>query len=76
MKNNLFVFKKNKRKVIEALKNGTIDYVTDSKWSFSDEFFAFLLSSGFFSFAQRHLSQSQSKKKHSLLDTNWTYALS
>jgi len=43
MKNNLTVFKKNKPKVIKALKEGRIDYVSDSRWSFSDEFFSFLL---------------------------------
>jgi hypothetical protein len=62
MKNNLFVFKKNKRKVIQALKNGTIDYVADSKWSFSDEFFAFLLSSGFFSFVEESYPSPRARK--------------
>jgi hypothetical protein len=52
MKNNLCVFKNSKRKVIQALKKGTIDYVADSKWSFSDELFAFLISIGFFSFVE------------------------
>ena len=50
MKNNLYIFKKNKRKVIEALKKGQIDYVANSKWSFSDHFFAFFLSLSFFDF--------------------------
>jgi len=52
MKNNLTVFKKNKPKVIKALKEGRIDYVSDSRWSFSDEFFSFLLSVGFFDFVE------------------------
>ena len=50
MKNNLYLFKKNKRKVIEALKRGQIDYVANSKWSFSDHFFVFFLSLSFFDF--------------------------
>ncbi len=51
-KNNTLIFKKSKRKVIEALKKGDIDYVAQSKWSFADKFFAFLIAIGFFSFAQ------------------------
>lgn len=48
MKNNLVVFKKNKPKVIKALKDGRISYVADSKWSFACKFYAFLISIGFF----------------------------
>lgn len=52
MKNNLVVFKKNKPKVLAALKRGDIDYVANSRWSFADEFFSFLLSVGFFDFVE------------------------
>ena len=62
MKNNLCVFKNSRRKVIQALKNGTIDYVADSKWSFSDEFFAFLLSIGFFNFVEDTYPSPRARK--------------
>lgn len=52
MKSKLAVFKKNKPKVIAALKEGDIDYVDGTSWSFSDKFFAFLLSVGFFEFTE------------------------
>jgi len=52
MKNNIVVFKKNKAKVIKALKEGRIDFVGESKWSFSDKFFSFLISIGFFDFVE------------------------
>lgn len=62
MKNNLYLFKKNKRKVIEALKRGQIDYVADSKWSFSDHFFAFLLSLSFFDFVEKTYPSPRMRK--------------
>jgi hypothetical protein len=62
MKNNLVVFKKNKRKVIAALKNGEISYVASSKWSFADEFFAFLLSVGFFAFVEETYPSPRQRK--------------
>jgi len=52
MKNELAIFKKNKPKVVAALKEGNISYVAESKWSFADKFFAFLISIGFFSFVE------------------------
>ena len=62
MKNNLCVFKNSRRKVIEALKKGNIDYVADSKWSFSDHFFAFLLSIKFFSFVEETYPSPRARK--------------
>lgn len=62
MKNNVYIFKKNKPKVIEALKKGNIDYVTDSKWSFSDHFFAFLLSLSFFDFTEKTYPSPRMRK--------------
>ena len=62
MKNNIVVFKKNKPKVIKALKEGRIDYVADSKWSFSDEFFSFLLSVGFFEFVENTYPSPRMRK--------------
>ena len=62
MKNNLCIFKNSKRKVIEALKKGNIDYVAESKWSFSDEFFAFLLSSKFFDFVEKTYPSPRARK--------------
>jgi len=59
---NLCVFKNSKRKVIKALKNGTIDYVADSKWSFSDEFFAFLFSLPFFDFVEKTYPSPRARK--------------
>jgi hypothetical protein len=50
MKNNAYIFKNNKSRVVASLKKGNIDYVADSKWSFSDHFFAFFLSLSFFDF--------------------------
>ena len=52
MKSKLAVFVKNKPKVIAALKAGDIDYVDETSWSFSDKFYAFLLSIGFFEFTE------------------------
>jgi len=62
MKNNVYIFKNNKPKVIEALKNGNIDYVTESKWSFSDHFFAFLLSLSFFDFVEKTYPSPRMRK--------------
>jgi hypothetical protein len=62
MKNNLCVFKNSKSKVIEALKKGNIDYVAGSKWSFSDEFFAFLLSIMFFDFVENTYPSPRARK--------------
>ncbi len=62
MKNNLYVFKKNKPQVIKALKNGEIDYVANSKWSFCDEFFAFCMSVGFFSFVEKTYPSPRQRK--------------
>ena len=52
MKNELVVFKKNKPRVIAALKDGRIDFVDGTSWSFADKFFSFLLSIGFFEFVE------------------------
>lgn len=62
MKNNIVVFKKNKRKVIAALKEGRVDYVADSKWSFSDGLFSFLLSVGFFEFVENTYPSPRMRK--------------
>jgi len=52
MKDKLTVFVKNRPKVIVALKEGDIDYVDGTAWSFPDRLFAFLLSVGFFEYAE------------------------
>ena len=52
MKNELVVFKKNKPRVIAALKDGRIDFVDGTSWSFADKFFSFLLAIGFFEFVE------------------------
>jgi len=52
MKNELVAFKKNKPRVIASLKKGNIDFVDGTSWSFSDKFFSFLLSIGFFEFVE------------------------
>jgi hypothetical protein len=62
MKNNLAVFKKNKPRVIAALKKGDIDYVDSTSWSFSDRFFAFLLSIGFFKFTEETYPSPRARK--------------
>ena len=62
MKSNLVIFKKNKHKVIEALKKGQISYVASSKWSFCDEFFAFCISVGFFDFVEASYPSPRARK--------------
>jgi hypothetical protein len=62
MKNELAIFKKNKPKVIAALKEGEISYVADSRWSFADEFFSFLFSVGFFSFVEETYPSPRMRK--------------
>jgi len=62
MKNDLTVFVKNKPKVIAALKKGDIDYVDSTSWSFSDKFFAFLLSVGFFEFTEKSYPSPRVRK--------------
>lgn len=52
MKSDLVIFKKNKPRVVAALKDGDIDYVDGTSWSFADRFFALLLSIGFFKFTE------------------------
>lgn len=62
MKNEIAIFKKNKPKVVAALKEGRIDYVAESRWSFADEFFAFLLAIGFFSFVEKTYPSPRMRK--------------
>jgi hypothetical protein len=52
MKSDLKVFVKNRPRVMAALKAGDIDYVDGTSWSFSDKFFAFLLSIGFLKYSE------------------------
>ena len=44
----LIVYEEDKPKVLTALKDGHIDYVDLTSWTFVDKFFALLLESGFF----------------------------
>jgi hypothetical protein len=62
MKNNLVVFKKNKPRVIAALKDGRIDFVDGTSWSFADKFFSFLLSIGFFDFVEETYPSPRMRK--------------
>ncbi|TET14688.1 MAG: IS4/IS5 family transposase [Actinobacteria bacterium] len=62
MKNNIAVFKKNKPKVIAALKDGRIDFVDGTSWSFPDKFFSFLLSIGFFEFVEDTYTSPRMRK--------------
>ena len=62
MKSNLTVFVKNKPRVIAALKRGDIDYVDSASWSFSDKFFAFLLSIEFFKFTEETYPSPRARK--------------
>jgi hypothetical protein len=62
MKSNLVIFKKNKHKVIKALKNGQISYMASSKWSFSDEFYAFCLLVFFFDFVEATYPSPRARK--------------
>ena len=62
MKNELVVFKKNKPRVIAALKDGRIDFVDGTSWSFSDKFFSFLLSVGFFDFVEETYPSPRMRK--------------
>ena len=49
---NFFVYTQNKKKVARDLATGNIDYGSFSKMDFVDEFFAFVLATDFFTFAQ------------------------
>ncbi len=62
MKSNLVIFKKNKPRVIAALKAADIDYVDSASWSFSDKFFVFLLSIGFFEFVEDSYPSPRTRK--------------
>lgn len=44
----LIIYEENKIKVIDALKEGRIDYLDLSSWGFQDNFFAFLIGMRFF----------------------------
>jgi hypothetical protein len=44
----LIIYEENKPKVLQALKDGRIDYVALSKWGFVDRLFGFLVSTKFF----------------------------
>jgi len=45
---NLIIFTKNKIEVRRRLKEGRVDYIDSTSWSFIDRFFAFLMDSKFF----------------------------
>lgn len=45
---NLVIFKKNKIEVRRRLKEGRVDYIDSTSWSFIDRFFAFLMDEKFF----------------------------
>ena len=62
-RNNYFVYTQNKSKVTKALKEGDIDYGSFSKMDFIDEFFAFLMSSDFFSFCNMTYPSPRVKKE-------------
>jgi len=62
MKNNIAVFKKNKPRVIAALKDGRIDFVDGTSWSFPDKFFSFLISIGFFDFVEETYPSPRMRK--------------
>lgn len=42
------IYEENRIKVIDALKDGRIDYLDLADWTFQDRFFAFLLGIRFF----------------------------
>ena len=62
MKNNIAIFKKNKPRVIAALKDGRIDFVDGTSWSFPDKFFSFLISIGFFDFVEETYPSPRMRK--------------
>jgi len=62
MKSDLKVFVRNRPKVMAALKAGDIDYVDGTSWSFSDKFFAFLLSIGFFKYSEETYPSPRQRK--------------
>lgn len=62
MKSELVIFKKSRPKVLAALKKGDIDYVDGAAWSFSDRFFSFLLSVGFFEFVEDSYPSPRARK--------------
>lgn len=62
MKSELTVLVKNRPKVIAALKEGDIDYVDGTSWSYPDKLFAFLLSTGFFKFTEDTYPSPRARK--------------
>lgn len=45
------IYHKDQKRVLECLKNGDIEYVDSTQWSFADEFLCFVLQLKFFDFA-------------------------
>jgi len=44
----LIIYEENKPKVLQALKDGRIEYIALSKWEFVDRFFGFIVATKFF----------------------------
>ena len=58
---NFFVYTQNKKKVAQDLATGNIDYGSFSKMGFVDEFFAFVLATDFFAFAEKTYPSPRAK---------------
>ena len=58
---DFFVYTQNKKKVAQDLATGDIDYGSFSKMDFVDEFFAFVLATDFFPFAENTYPSPRAK---------------
>lgn len=58
---NFFVYTQNKAKVAQKLATGEIDYGSFSKMGFVDQFFAFVLATDFFPFAEKTYPSPRAK---------------
>ena len=62
-RNSLIIYQENKNKVVNALKEGRLDYMDFSSWSFQDKFFAFLLGIKFFKICGSSYPTPRSKEE-------------
>jgi len=58
---NFFVYTQNKKKVAKDLVTGNIEYGSFSKMGFVDQFFAFVLATDFFAFAEKTYPSPRAK---------------
>lgn len=57
------IYEENRIKVLDALKDGRIDYLDLADWTFQDKFFAFLLGLRFFEICGASYPTPEKKRK-------------